>query len=196
MKQNPSRQFGIVPPVQAWLRLIYCSFAAIAGCEPPPEEISRHNALREICPTDLSKLDSASRQKAVDYVTGWMNVFSVLGTHGISIENHLEQAYTKELLPGIQPLGDGTYLDRAAFKAGVKIYEAIAYLADRMRNKSPFENKELNALLRYEPGDENNHAKLSDGIGKLFFDYVQMVDENILRKAAAEAKKQGHPFSP
>lgn len=177
--------------------LTSCVAAGIIGCKKQADAIKRHNALREICPTDLRGLSSGSRQKAMSYITLWMKVLSTLGTSGISSEGKLAKVYTEELLPIVQPLEKGSAIDMATFKAGLKIYEALDYFADRLRNKKPFDNDELNALLRYEPGAETVPAKMSDGIAHLFFDYVQMVDEDSFRKTAAEARKHnGSYFQP
>ena len=137
---------------------------------------SRPNALAKLYPSKLAGLDAPSRKMAGEYVTSWMQVFSTLGTGGIRREGTLKSAYDKELLPLILPLKGGAGVKNEAFEAGVKIHEALSYLGICLREKKPFDNPELNGLLRYLPGHETSPMLMSEGIAELLFDYNQLVD--------------------
>jgi hypothetical protein len=170
------------------LALLAVIASAMCGCMKREGGIKRDNRLRKLFSTDLSGLSVESRQSAMKYVTLWMKVFDMLGTSGIAIEGRESDAYTKELLPIIQHLENGNELEKEAFKAGVKIHVALEYLGTCQRMKKPFDNVELNALLRYEPGNESDPEKLSQGVANLLFDYVQMVDKASFRKAVEAGK--------
>lgn len=153
--------------------------AMLCSCGPDKDIAaanSRPNALAKLYPSKLAGLDAPSQKMAVEYATLWMKVFSILGTGGISRDATLKSAYDKELLPLILPLKGGAGVQNEAFEAGVKIHEALSYLGTNLREKKPFDNSELNALLRYQPGHEANPKLMSEGIAELFFDYLQLAD--------------------
>jgi hypothetical protein len=146
---------------------------AMSGCE---KKIERTNALRELCPGDLSGLSAKARQGGRDYAFAWMKAFEVMGTSGL---HEFEELAFKETLPHIEPLKNGTPAEKTAFKAGLKIHEALQYLGQRLKSKKPLDNAELNALLRYTTGSPVDRKALADGVKELIFDYIQMVDESV-----------------
>ena len=100
----------------------------------------------------------------------------MMGTSGL---HEFEELAFKETLPHIEPLKNGTPAEKTAFKAGLKIHEALQYLGQRLKSKKPLDNAELNALLRYTTGSPVDRKALADGVKELIFDYVQMVDESV-----------------
>ena len=74
----------------------------MSGCE---KKIERTNALRELCPGDLSGLSAKARQGGRDYAFAWMKAFEVMGTAGL---HDFEEMAFKETLPHIEPLKNGT----------------------------------------------------------------------------------------
>jgi hypothetical protein len=94
---------------------------AMSGCE---KKIERTNALRELCPGDLSGLSAKARQGGRDYAFAWMKAFEVMGISGL---HEFEELAFKETLPNIEPLKNGTPAEKTAFKAGLKIHEALKY---------------------------------------------------------------------
>jgi hypothetical protein len=168
------------------LGYIFCLFTLL-GCSPAPS--SRNNELAKLYPSKLTSLDATDRKMAVEYVTRWMKVFSILGTGGISRDETLKRAYDEELLPVILPLKGGTGVKNEAYEAGAKIYEALNYLGTCLREKRAFDNAQLNLLLRYELGHETSPKLMSDGIGELLFDYFQLADP-IVFDTATKANAQ------
>ena len=149
---------------------------AICSCET---KIERSNALRELCPGDLSGLSSKARQGARDYAFAWMKAFEVMGTSGLA---EFEEMAFKETLPNIEPLKNGTGTEKLAFRAGIKIHEALHYLGQQLKTKGPFDDAQLNALLRYTAGQPVDRKALADGVKELIFDYLQMVDETVFNQ--------------
>jgi len=147
----------------------------LCACE---KEAVRQNALRELFPTDFSKLSAHSQQMARDYGLAWIKSSSVLGTSGL---HEFEEVAFKELQPLIEPLKNGSDAEKAAFAAGLKIHEVLHYVGVCLGSKKPFNNPEFNSLLRYSAGDQVDKKKLADGIKELIFDYIQIVDKSFFR---------------
>ena len=150
----------------------------IGGCiEQKPEMAaqSRHNALAKLYPEGLAGMPFPSKAAALDYITAWMKVLEALGVSGLGNKDILERTYEDELLPIIAPLKNGSEVEKRAYGSGRKVYEAASYVGARFRDEKPFDNEELNALLRYELGMEADPAALSKGLSDLYFDYVEMV---------------------
>ena len=158
------------------LALSVAVVVGVVGCE---KKIERTNALRELCPGDLSGLSAKARQGGRDYAFAWMKAFEVMGTSGL---HEFEEMAFKETLPHIESLKKGTAAEQTTFRAGLKIHEALQYLGQRLKSKKPLENAELNALLRYTTGSPVDRKALADGVKELIFDYVQMVDESVFTR--------------
>jgi len=160
------------------LTFILCLLTLLSQCQDKHivAANNRSNALAKLYPSLLSGLDVPSQKIAVDYATLWMKGFSVLGTSGLSQQPILKSLFEKELMPVLLPLKGGPGTQNEAFEAGMKIHEAISYLGTNLREKKPFENTELNALLRYQPGHESNPILMSEGIAELFYDYIQLAN--------------------
>ena len=154
------------------------------------EPSQRKNALAKYYPEGLANMPPESQKMALEYITGWMSVFSALRTSGIAKTDNLRQAYEQELLPIIQPLKEGTKFEKEAFEAGTKIYEALNYLGSRLSTKAAFENSDLNALIRYQPGNERDPSLLSEGVGELLYDYVQLVAPDLFEQAPKQREAQ------
>lgn len=150
---------------------------SLVSCDKRMISASRPNILQSSYPEDFSQLSVISRKRASDYGIAWGNTYNVLGTSGIANEDLLEKVYSEELLPLIKPLESGTDLEKVTFRAAIKIHDAFFYLGDRLRKQTPFDNPELNALLRYRKGNESNPFELSAGVVEMIFDYFHLVDE-------------------
>lgn len=100
------------------------------------ESKQRENALAKYYPEGFANIPAESQKIALKYVTSWMSAFSTLRTSGIAKTDTLKKAYEQELLPIIQPLKDGTEVEKKAFEAGTKIYDALSYLGSRLSTKT------------------------------------------------------------
>lgn len=154
------------------------------------EPSQRKNALAKYYPEGLANIPSESQKMALKYVTSWMSAFSTLSTSGLAKTDMLKRAYVQELLPIIQPLKDGTKFEQQAFEAGTKIYDALNYLGSRLSTKTTFDDSDLNELIRYKPGNENDPALLSKGISELLFDYFQLVAPDLFEKGQRQLEAQ------
>lgn len=150
----------------------------------------RENALAKHYPEGFANIPAESQKIALEYVTSWMNVFSVLRTSGLARADMLKRAYEQELLPMIQPLQGGTKFEKQAFEAGTKIYDALSYLGSRLRTKTAFDDRDLNELIRYKPGNENDPALLSQGVAELLSDYFQLVAPDLFEKGQHQLEAQ------
>lgn len=160
------------------LTFILCLLTLLSQCQDKHivAANNRSNALAKLYPSLLSGLDAPSQKIAIDYATLWMKGISVLGTSGVSRPPILKSFFEEELLPVLLPLKGGPGTQNEAFEAGMKLHEAISYLGTNLREKKPFDNTELNALLRYQPGHESNPILMSEGIAELFYDYIQLAN--------------------
>lgn len=149
---------------------------ALPSCK---QKLSRDNALRALFPESLSSLSSKSRQGARDYAFAWIKSFELMGTSGL---HEFEEMAFKEALPNIEPLERGNAAEKTAFKAGLKIHEALQYLGKKLKAKEPLDNAELNALLRYNSGQPIDRKALAKGVIEMMLDYLEMVDESVFRQ--------------
>lgn len=161
------------------------SFLALSA-----EPKQRVNALAKHFPEGFANIPAESQKMALKYVTSWMSVFSTLRTSGLAKTDMLKRAYEQELLPMIQPLKNGTKYEQQAFEAGTKIYDALSYLGSRLSAKTAFDNSDLNELIRYKPGIENDPALLSKGISELLFDYFQLVAPDLFEQVQKQLESQ------
>jgi hypothetical protein len=146
---------------------------ALPSCK---QKLSRENALRALFPESMSSLSSKSRQGARDYAFAWIKSFELMGISGL---NEFEEMAFKEALPNIEPLERGNAAEKTAFKAGLKIHEALQYLGKKLKTKEPLDNTELNALLRCNHGQPIDRKSLAKGVSELMLDYLEMVDESV-----------------
>jgi len=146
---------------------------AFPGCR---RELARENALRARFPESMSSLPSKSRQGARDYAFAWIKAFELMGTSGL---HEFEEMAFKEALPNIESLERGNAAEKTAYKAGLKIHEALQYLGKKLKSKEPLDNPELNALLRYTSGQPIDRKALAKGVIEMLLDYLQMVDESV-----------------
>ncbi len=149
---------------------------ALPSCK---QELSRENALHALFPESMSGLSSKSRQGARDYAFAWIKSFELMGTSGL---HEFEEMAFKEALPNIEPLERGNAAEKTAFKAGLKIHEALQYLGKKLKTKESLDNAELNALLRYNSGQPIDRKALAKGVIEMMLDYLEMVDESVFRQ--------------
>lgn len=139
----------------------------------------RSNDLAELYPEGLSKIPAEAQKKALKYIDSWMSTFATLGVSGLKDHDRLKQTYEKELLPLIQPLQNGTPVEKAAFNAGTKIYDALNHLGSMLASRDASVDGPvdlgLEKLIRFHPGTETNLPGLSAGVRELFQDYFQLV---------------------
>lgn len=154
----------------AGLLLLSC-VNAIAADEPG----QRHNALARLYPEGFAKLPAESQKKALAYLNLWMGTFAAVGVSGLQNSDRLSQTYEKELLPLILPLEKGTPLEKNAFKAGTRIYDALSHLGAIVANPDTAEDPELEKLLRFHPGTEADFSRQTASVFELFQDYFQLI---------------------
>lgn len=154
------------------------------------EQGQRINALAKLYPEGLANIPLESQKKALKYITSWMNAFSTLSVSGLKNSKGVKQAYEQELLPLILPLKNGTRFEKDAYNAGTKIYDVFIYLGSKLSTKTTFDDAELNALIRYQPGSETDPSQLSSGISELFFDYFQLVAPDLFEQRQKQIKAQ------
>ena len=197
-KQDPhlmSKQTLRVLPTVICL-MIFCS---LVGCIERSTSVPPKNVFQNQFPEKFEDLTDTSKQKVREYALAWWKVFSVLGVSGFkNIKPELlTLEYEKGILPRLQSLESGSELDKAAFRSGDKIREAMFYVSDRLKKKSEFDNPELNSLLRCGAGDEMNQEKISKGISAMILDYIRLIDGPIvdLSSAMARLKEKINPES-
>jgi hypothetical protein len=158
-------------------QLVLLVAAVLSSCLPAGP--ARENRLRDLMgEMPQSGLSLESKKRAHDYGASWMKAFETLGTSGLAREGVVDDAYVKELLPFIAPFETGTAAEQHAFKLGDKVYRVMAYVGEQTRTKGNWPDAELNGLLRISPqgGAVPGAPELSEGVGEVLFDYVQIID--------------------
>lgn len=148
----------------------------------PAQTAPRENVLAKYFPEGMTGLSEDSRKVALKYVAAWMSSMSFVSAIGLENPDRLKDAYEKELLPILLPLKDGDKAEKEAFAAGIKIYEALNYLALKLTGKADKQDASLEALLRYKPGNEKIGGRVTEGVGEMYFDYMQMLDPGLFEK--------------
>jgi len=168
------------------IRIVPIALVSLAfpGCK---QEVARENALRALFPESMSGLSSKSRQGARDYAFAWIKSFELMGTSGL---HEFEEMAFKEALPNIEALERGNAAEKTAFKAGLKIHEALQYLGKKLKSKEPLDNAELNALFRYTSGQPIERKALAKGVIEMLLDYLQMADESVFLQFSESQKNK------
>jgi hypothetical protein len=157
--------------------LVFAALVSVlSACKPLPPRV---NELAVEHPAAWTELSVKSKKLALGFGTGMMSAFENLGVSGVTDADARKEVW-EEVGGPMAHFANGTAHERDALKAAKTVQSALDYLGESMTNNGPWTNKRFNKMLRLKDGVAPAIPEIADGMKKLLFDYVQLVDPAII----------------